>query len=350
MSELFKDVESESISLEKEVSKIKDKDKDKDIRLSPSIISDNIGDIPELNLLANSEKIVNNNSIIASEPSFLSDGGTDSYVTSDASLTSGSSNKTSTSSLNYNNNNKNKKKKDYSSELAPLKTKLKQSRKENKNDTIFKEKSQFLFDISQMNKDYQWSTVKYSIDNTLEDIKAEFLRIKKEKQLKLQVQMFQQMLVMGVKGVELANSYFNPLNIDLDGWSESMQYAVADHSYQDVLRELAEKYKGVGNVSPEIKLLSLIVFSGVTHVGLKKMQTMFQAPAPAPAPTQQQYQQQYQRNYSVDSSVSESRIPKPDDLAFSDKAIDEVMKKMKQKEQIVEIPIVKKRGRPKQKL
>lgn len=303
MSDLFK--ESESISLEQEVLKIKEMS-----------INSSLENIPELNMLANSDKVVNNNSIIASEKN-------DSSFMSNSDSNSDSKLKSTVSSNISSDVSSKKNKKNI--------TKDKQSRKENKDDTIFREKSQYLFDISQLNRDYQWSVTKYTIDNTLEDLKAEFLRIKQEKQLKLQVQMFQQVLVMGVKGVELANSYFNPLNIDLDGWSESMQYAVADHSYQDVLRELAEKYKGVGNVSPELKLLGLIVFSGATHVGLKKMQNMFQMP--------QQQQQERRR----DSSVSESKIPRPEEATmFSKDEMEKVLQKMKEKE----VPSIKKRGRP----
>jgi hypothetical protein len=74
--------------------------------------------------------------------------------------------------------------------------------------------------------------------------------------------------------VEFFNDKYDPFSIQLEGWSEHMSVEV--DSYDDVLEELYEKYKGAGKSLPaEVKLLVLIGFSASAfHFSKKHMSNM----------------------------------------------------------------------------
>ena len=50
------------------------------------------------------------------------------------------------------------------------------------------------------------------------------------------------MLMACITGVEFLNGKFDPFNIKLDGWSESMNEGIND--YDEIFEELHEKYGG----------------------------------------------------------------------------------------------------------
>jgi hypothetical protein len=60
--------------------------------------------------------------------------------------------------------------------------------------------------------------------------------------------------------LEYANSFFNPFDLNLDGWGEHTTEEIEGGSYDEVLGELYEKYKG-GKFSPEISLLMKAAFT-----------------------------------------------------------------------------------------
>lgn len=57
-------------------------------------------------------------------------------------------------------------------------------------------------------------------------------------------------------GVEFLNGKFDPLNIKLDGWSESIYENLQE--YDEVFEDLHEKYKDKVKVAPELKLLMMV--------------------------------------------------------------------------------------------
>jgi hypothetical protein len=132
------------------------------------------------------------------------------------------------------------------------------------------------------------------MDNSLDEIKNEFTRIKAVLDNEAMVKFCKHGLVMGIKGVEMLNGAYDPIGVDLDGWSEAMSYNMATTEYDEVLSELCEKYKGAGSMSPEVKLLVMIVMSGAMFSFSKKaakdpntlsnLMGAFMKKSPAPAP------------------------------------------------------------------
>ncbi len=142
--------------------------------------------------------------------------------------------------------------------------KKKKGTKENKNESIKREKLELLYKLSNViAKSNGRFSLNVTIENTLQEIQLEFTRIKTIIDNESMLKFCKHGLVMGIKGIEMLNSNYDPFGIDLDGWGESMSYNMATNEYDDVLLELCEKYKGVGKISPELKLILMILMSGV---------------------------------------------------------------------------------------
>jgi hypothetical protein len=74
------------------------------------------------------------------------------------------------------------------------------------------------------------------------------------------VKVFKSGLLQVVSLVEFLNDKYDPFDFHLSGWGDHMQ--VETESWDDVLEEIYEKYKGSGRkVAPEVRLLLLLVAS-----------------------------------------------------------------------------------------
>jgi hypothetical protein len=61
------------------------------------------------------------------------------------------------------------------------------------------------------------------------------------------------MLMTCVSGIEYLNDKFDPFDVKLNGWSESVNENLPD--YDDIFEELYHKYKGKAKMAPELRLL-----------------------------------------------------------------------------------------------
>ena len=82
----------------------------------------------------------------------------------------------------------------------------------------------------------------------------------KEKQVESSIKFSRKMLMAIATGAEFLNNRFDPFDLKLDGWSESIHENIND--YDEVFEELGEKYKSKSKMSPELKLLLTLGGSG----------------------------------------------------------------------------------------
>ncbi len=162
---------------------------------------------------------------------------------------------------------------DSSSSFSHVKTKTraKTAEYENRNDQIRREKSEFLYKLNKLNVKGKWSSLHLDMNNSLDEIKNEYERVKNEIQTERSVEFCKRMLLLGVQGIEMMNSKFDPVGVDLDGWSEAMGYSMENQEYDEVLAELYEKYKGRGTMSPEVKLIFMIISSATMFTVTKRL-------------------------------------------------------------------------------
>jgi hypothetical protein len=101
---------------------------------------------------------------------------------------------------------------------------------------------------------------RFTMDNSLEEIKAEFTRLVDARNMEASIRFQRNMLIGMVNGMEWLNNKFDPFDLKLDGWSEGVHENIED--YDDVFEELYDKYKGKGQMPPEMKLVMQLAGSG----------------------------------------------------------------------------------------
>lgn len=123
-----------------------------------------------------------------------------------------------------------------------------------------KEKTEYINKLARLEKKGFPVSRRYTLDNTLEEIKSEFYRLVDARNLETSVKFQRNMLMGFVTGMEWMNNKFDPFDLKLDGWSESVHENVDD--YDDIFEELYDKYKERGKMPPEARLLFTVAGSG----------------------------------------------------------------------------------------
>jgi hypothetical protein len=235
-------------------------------------------------------------------------------------------------------------KKSKSSKISSKSSLPKQKRKEDK-----QEKMDLYYKlvalISKSNGKYSTYVTQ---DSSLEEIQVEFSRIKKAFENDSMVKFCKHGLIMGIKGLEMLNTSYDPFGIDLDGWGESMSYNMATNEYDEVLADLCEKYKGVGNISPELKLCVMIAMSGAMFAFTKKAS---KDPVALNSIIDSLMKKQPRKQPVVEESESEDAEPsKIQSPKFEPSDITGIMNKIREQnntKNVIEVPVKKaRRGRP----
>ena len=106
---------------------------------------------------------------------------------------------------------------------------------------------------------------RYTMDNTLEEMKQEYARLLDARNLETSIKFQRQMMVGAVTGLQWLNDRFDPFDLKLDGWSESVHESVED--FDEIFEELYDKYKEKGKMPPEARLIMSLAGSGfMCHV------------------------------------------------------------------------------------
>jgi hypothetical protein len=143
------------------------------------------------------------------------------------------------------------------------------------NQELLKQKLMILRKLEALEKQGIKLSKKYGMDSNLDEMKGEFEMIKSEKEKKSSVKFQGKMLMAMVSGLEFLNQKFDPFDLKLDGWAESVHENVDD--YDDIFGELHEKYGGKTKMAPELKLLFMLGGSGFM---LHMTNTMFKSSVP----------------------------------------------------------------------
>jgi hypothetical protein len=112
-----------------------------------------------------------------------------------------------------------------------------------------KEKNSYLTRMSRKGAGGQRMTMA----NSLEEIKAEYARLNDVRNLEASLKFQRNMLMTFATGAEFLNNRFNPFDVNLEGWSESVHENAED--YDEIFEELYDKYKEAGKMPPEVRLV-----------------------------------------------------------------------------------------------
>tara|TARA_B100001094_G_scaffold140530_1_gene136188 strand:- start:3577 stop:4731 length:1155 start_codon:yes stop_codon:yes gene_type:complete len=100
------------------------------------------------------------------------------------------------------------------------------------------------------------TTMNYNMNSHLEDMRNEYLKLRKQREVDNSVRFQRKVMMAAITGLEYLNNKFDPFDVKLDGWSESVNENIYD--YDEVFEELAEKYGGKSDMAPELKLLMML--------------------------------------------------------------------------------------------
>lgn len=140
---------------------------------------------------------------------------------------------------------------------------------------IMNTKRELLYQFDRLERKGMKIPKKFTLASSLEEMKLEYERIKTDRDVESSVRFQRSMLQTFVSGVEFLNSKFNPVDLKLDGWSESINENITD--YDDIFEELYHKYRGKAKMPPEMRLMFSVGGSAVMfHI----TNTMFKSSLP----------------------------------------------------------------------
>ena len=122
--------------------------------------------------------------------------------------------------------------------------------------SIDEEKSDLINKLTRLEKKGFSVNKRLNAYSNVEELRAEVKRITYSIDVEQSIRFSRRMLVACVTGLEFLNKRYNPFEIQLEGWSESIMENVDD--YDGVFEELYVKYRSKVNVAPEVKLIMML--------------------------------------------------------------------------------------------
>lgn len=121
--------------------------------------------------------------------------------------------------------------------------------------TVDDEKADLLNKLARLEKK-GLQVKKFTAYSNIDEIRTEYKRIMYGIEIDQSVRFSRRMLIACVTGVEFLNKRYNPFDLQLEGWSESVMENVDD--YDGVFEELYNKYKTKMHVAPEVKMIMML--------------------------------------------------------------------------------------------
>jgi hypothetical protein len=141
--------------------------------------------------------------------------------------------------------------------------------------TVEDEKADLLNKLERLKKKGIALSKKFSIYSDLEELRTEYKRITYSIEADQSIRFQRRMLMACVTGLEFLNKRYDPFDVHLDGWSESMMENMDD--YDTVFEDLYVKYKDKVAVAPEIRLIMMV---GGSAMMFHLSSSMFKAAIP----------------------------------------------------------------------
>jgi len=115
----------------------------------------------------------------------------------------------------------------------------------------------------------------FNRNSPLDEVRSFIRRERKKREKTNSEKLGAKILMTTITALEFLNNKFDPFDLKLDGWSESVHENIDD--YNDVFGELYEKYKTSAKVPPEIKLIMMV---GGSAAMVHLTNTMFKSSLP----------------------------------------------------------------------
>lgn len=122
--------------------------------------------------------------------------------------------------------------------------------------SIAEEKADLLNRLQRLSKKGFHTNKRTNIDTPIEDLRTEYKRITYSIEVENSIKFSRRALMACVTGLEFLNKRYDPFELSLDGWSETMYGQISD--YDSVFEDLYHKYHTKVAVAPEIKLMMMV--------------------------------------------------------------------------------------------
>ena len=123
-------------------------------------------------------------------------------------------------------------------------------------DEMIKEKQAFLVKLARLERKGYSPSKKYTMNDSHKELKTITESLEYEKGRDDSIKLQRKGLMTVVSILEYLNTSYNPFDLHLDGWTESVFENLDD--YDDVFEELYEKYQMNISISPEVKLIGMV--------------------------------------------------------------------------------------------
>jgi hypothetical protein len=127
--------------------------------------------------------------------------------------------------------------------------------------TIDDEKADLLNKLARLEKKGLNVNKRLNAYSDISEIRTEYKRILYGIEAEQSIKFSRRILIACVTGMEFLNKRYNPFDLALEGWSESVMENVDD--YDGVFEELYTKYRTKMHVAPEVKLIMMLGGSGM---------------------------------------------------------------------------------------
>ena len=119
--------------------------------------------------------------------------------------------------------------------------------------SIEEEKQDYLYKFYRLQSKGVPIQKKFNINSNIAEMRSEYNRIKRDAEVNASIRFSRRMLMACVTAVEFMNKRYDPFDIKLEGWSESVMQNVDD--YDNVFERLHDKYASRVAMAPEIELM-----------------------------------------------------------------------------------------------
>lgn len=122
--------------------------------------------------------------------------------------------------------------------------------------SIDDEKADLLNKLARLGKKGFAVNKKLNAYSSVQELRTEYKRIMYSIEVDQSIKFSRRMLVACVSGLEFLNRRYDPFDVKLEGWSESVMENIDD--YDTVFEELYAKYKTKMSMAPEIRLILML--------------------------------------------------------------------------------------------
>ena len=129
--------------------------------------------------------------------------------------------------------------------------------------TIDDEKQDLLYKFYRLENKGVKLAKKFNMHSDIMEMRSEYKKITKDAEVSSSLKFSKRMLLAVTSGLEFLNKRYDPVGVELNGWSETVMENMNDGDYDNVFERLHDKYTGRVNTPPELELMLSLAGSAI---------------------------------------------------------------------------------------